>query len=262
MKIRHELNAIIALTHREIIRFFRDRTRIVITFSFPIVFIGILGAALEANLGDAAGYSFITFAFTGVIGQILFQTTATGVISLNEQRENDLIQEAFVAPVSRFSIIVGKIFGESAVSLMQCVAVIAFGSYMGIPMTIAQILPLIPIFFLASFLGGAFGIFIMSIFNTPRGALQIYPLLIFPQIFLSGVFTPIKELPFHVLMLSRLVPMTYTVDLVRSVFYRDLPEMDQVVIFSTHTDVIIAVTSIIFFTAIGIFFFNRNERNR
>ncbi len=259
---KKEFNTIFALAHREIMHFFRDKTRMLINFSFPLVFIGVMGAGLESNLGIIAGYSFITFAFTGVIGQILFQTTATGVISLNEERGRSLIQEAFVAPISRQSIIFGKILGESGVSLLQCIGVIIFGSLIGIPMTVNQILLLIPVFFLASFLGGAFGVLVLSVVNTPRTALQIFPLVLLPQIFLGGVFTPIKELPFHVLILSRLTPMTYAVDLVRSIFYRGLPEYHQVVIFSALTDIIVCVAATVIMTIIGVAFFVRAERNK
>jgi ABC-2 type transport system permease protein len=257
-----ELNAIFALGYREIVRFSRDYARIVVTFVFPIVFIGILGASLESNLGEVAGYSFITFAFTGVLGQILFQTTALGVIALREERESNLIQEVFVSPISRYTIILGKIFGESMVALTQCIGVILFGSFIGIVMTTHQMLSMLPLLVVVCLLGGSFGALILSIMKSPRGVQQVFPLLIVPQIFLAGVFSPIKILPFHVLFLSRIMPMTYAVDIVRSVFYRGLPEASETVIFSTHTDLYVSIGFFVAFIMIGTYLFVRGERNR
>ena len=66
---------------------------------------------MQANIGDSAGYDFLVFTFTGVFAQTLFLSATQGVISLVEDRENDFSQEIFVSPISRYSIILGKIVG-------------------------------------------------------------------------------------------------------------------------------------------------------
>lgn len=258
----HELSAIAALAYREVADFLRDRPRLILTFSLPVVFIGLLGASLESNLGASVGYSFMTFAFTGILGQIMFQNTALGVISLNEERGKDVIQEAFVAPISRYTILTGKIAGESIVSLIQGAGVLVIGSLMNIEMTSAQVLALIPAGIAVAFLGGAFGVLVLTLVPSSRGAQQLFPIVIIPQIFLAGVFAPIKDLPFHIMIPSRMAPMTYAVDLVRSVFYRGLPEYPHVVLFGMIPDLIVAACMAAFFLAIGTFLFVRNERNR
>lgn len=260
--MKQELNTIFALALREVLHFMRDKARIAVTFVFPIVFIGVLGAGLESNLKEAAGYSFIVFAFTGVLGQILFQTTALGVIALSHERHENLTQESFVAPVSRHSIILGKIIGESIVALLQCVGVILFGSLIGIPITLHQIVTLIPVFFVACLLGGSFGLIVLSQISSPKGIQEIFPLLIVPQIFLAGVFSPIKDLPIHVLALSRAMPMTYAVDLVRSIYYRNAPEFEKVVLYDTRWDLLVAFCFILIFLFLGTYLFVKNERNR
>lgn len=257
-----EINAIIALAYREVMDFLRDRPRFAVTFLFPVVFIGVLGAGLEANLGAAAGFSFMTFAFTGVLGQMFFQNTALGVLSTNEERSKDLLQDVFVAPISRYTIIFGKIVGETVVSLLQGAGVIFIGSLMGITITPHAMALLLPVGIAVAFLGGAFGVFVLSLLPSTRAAYQIFPIVIFPQIFLSGVFSPIKNLPFHIWIPSRLVPMTYAIDLVRSVFYRGLPEYDQVVLFGMAKNFIISAVFFVIFMLIGTYLFMRNERNR
>ena len=114
-----EANAIAAIAYRDFLKLLRDRARMVSSFVFPMVFIGILGNSLQANLGSAAGYNILVFTFTGVFAQTVYQSTAQGVISLMEDRENDFSQEIFVSPISRYSIIFGKILGETLVALPQ-----------------------------------------------------------------------------------------------------------------------------------------------
>ncbi len=108
-----ELNAILTIAYRDLLKFLRDRTRIVSTFVLPLLLVGILGGSLESNLGQSAQYSLLTFTFVGVLAQTLFQSSASGVISLVEDRESDFSQEIFVSPISRYSIVFGKILGES-----------------------------------------------------------------------------------------------------------------------------------------------------
>src|SRR3989338_3071756 len=107
------INAILTIAYRDITKLLRDRSRILASFIFPIIFIGVLGTSLQQNIGGGLGYNFLVFVFIGVLGQTLFQSTASGIISLVEDRQNDFSQEMFVSPISRYSIIIGKILAES-----------------------------------------------------------------------------------------------------------------------------------------------------
>jgi ABC-2 type transport system permease protein len=229
---------------------------------FPLVFVGILGTSLNANLSSDIGYNFLIFVFTGVIGQNLFQSTAAGIISLIEDRQNDFTQELFIAPVSRFVIIIGKILGESLVAITQLLGIMVMGVVFRIPFTMGQIVNLVPVVLVACLLGGAFGILVMANLSNQKQVNQIFPFLIFPQFFLSGVFSPIKHLPTYLLVLSRISPMTYAVDLVRSVYYWGRPEYAKVVINSPITNIIIISLMFVVMFSLGTVMFVRNERNR
>lgn len=257
-----ELNAIFTIAYRDLTKFLRDRPRIFSTFIFPVVFIGVLGGSLQSNLGKEAGYNFLTFVFTGVLAQTLFQSTASGIISLIEDRENDFSQEIFISPVSRYSIIIGKILGESLVALIQGIGIILFGLIIQVPLTITQIVAMIPASLVACALGGAFGVIVLSNLNNQRSANQIFPLIIFPQFFLAGVFSPIKELPMVLFWLSRIAPMTYAVDLIRSVYYYGSPEYSKTVLYNPVTDLLVIALFFVLFLVVGTFLFIRNERNR
>lgn len=260
--MRNELNAIFTIAFRDLTKLLRDRARIIVSLIFPLIFIGGLGASLQANLGAQAGYNLLTFVFTGVFGQVLFQSTATGIISLIEDRENDFSQEIFISPVSRFSIIIGKVLGESLVSYVQVLGVIVFGLLVGVQFTPLQVVSILIAGIFACLIGGSFGTLVLSTMSNQRAANQIFPLLIFPQFVLAGVFNPIKDLPPVQLVLSRISPMTYAVDFIRNVFYLGTPELKQVTILPLWADFIIIVISSAIMITIGTVMFTKSERNR
>lgn len=262
MNLSKEINGILTIAYRDMTKFLRDRARIVATFIFPFVFIGILGKSLQANLSSEIGFNFLTFTFTGVLAQTLFSSTASGIISLIEDRENDFSQEVFVSPISRYSIVIGKILGESLVAMTQGVGVIVFGLIAGVPLGFSDIISLIPACIIVCFFGGAFGMLVLANLGSQRAANQIFPFLILPQFFISGVFSPIKNLPLYLWIISRISPMTYAVDLTRGFYYAGKPEYSKVILIGLVPDlIIIAVLFLVFLTA-GTFLFVRNERNR
>src|SRR5207302_8565168 len=140
-----EINAITAIAYRDLMKFLRDPARLVATFIFPLMFIFILGTSMQASFGRGIGFNLLAVTFTGVLAQTLFQSTAMGVISLIEDRENDFSQEIFVSPISRYSIVIGKILGESLVALPQAIGILAFGFAAGVPISLGQILNLVPV---------------------------------------------------------------------------------------------------------------------
>jgi ABC-2 type transport system permease protein len=257
-----EINAILAISYRDFLKLLRDIPRIVTTLIFPLIFIGILGGSLQSNFGSSAGYNFLTFVFTGVFTQTLFQSTAQGVISLIEDRENDFSQEIFVSPISRYSIIFGKILGESLVAFPQGAAIIIFGLLIGVPITPPQLLGLLVVGLVTCLFGGAFGVVMLSSFKSQRTANQIFPFVIFPQFFTAGVITPIKVLPLYLDLLSRISPLRYAVDLLRDVFYLGGQDYAKVTLDGPGFNSLAILAMFVAFLFVGTSLFVRNERNR
>lgn len=261
-----EANAIATIAFRDILRFLRDPARLIGTLVLPVIFIGILGGSFQANAGKQLGYDYLLFTFTGIFAQTLFQSTASGLISLIEDRENDFSQEIFISPISRYSIIFGKILGESLVALTQAIGVIGFGIIVHVPFTPERLLGLIVVGIIVCLLGGAFGLLLISSFGSQRAANQILPFLIFPQFFLGGVFSPIQKLPIYLDILSRISPLRYAVDLTRDIFYIGHPDYDKVVLHGPGAgllfNIIIIAAMFLVFLVIGTTLFVRSERNR
>jgi ABC-2 type transport system permease protein len=257
-----ELNAIATLSHRDLLKFFRDPARIVGTLIFPLIFVGIVGRSFQSNLGAEIGFDFIVFTFTGVYAQTLFQSTSLGIISLIEDRENDFSQEIFISPISRYTIILGKIVGETLVAIVQGIAITLFGLLIGVPITLTQALALIVVALPVCLFGGVFGIVILGNLSSQRAAQQIFPFFILPQFFLAGVFNPIQVLPWYFDILSRLSPMRYAVDLTRNFFYVGHPDYEKVVLDSPLFNLAVMTILFLVFLVVGTFLFVRSERNR
>jgi ABC-2 type transport system permease protein len=257
-----EVNAIVAISFRDLLKLLRDPVRMVTTFIFPLIFIGVLGGSLEANFGTNAGYDFLAFVFTGVFAQTLFQSTAQGVISLIDDRENDFSQEIFVSPISRYSIVFGKVLGESLVAFPQGAAIVVFGLLIGVRVSWQQMLGLLGVGLAICLFGGAFGVVMLSTLNSRRAANEIFPFIIFPQYFTAGVFTPVKVLPPYLEVLSRISPLRYAVDLLRDIFYAGRPDYARVTLDSSGLNAAAMAALFVVFLLVGTALFVRNERNR
>lgn len=250
------------IAFRDLLKFIRDRARIIGTFLFPVVIIAALGGSLQSNLGKSLGFNIVAFVYTGVLAQTLFQSAAFGIISLIEDRQNDFTQEIFVAPVSRYAIILGKIGGESLVALVQGVGITVFAAILGVHMTLNGLIALVPVALVCCLVGGAFGIAALGSVSSQRAANQIFPFVFLPQFFLAGVFNPIRHLPLYLDVLSHLSPMRYVTDLSRAAFYTGRPEYGKIVLESPALD--LAVSAAIFAACMlaGTTMFVRQERNR
>ncbi|HJZ05932.1 hypothetical protein A2634_01515 [Candidatus Amesbacteria bacterium RIFCSPHIGHO2_01_FULL_48_32] len=260
--MNHELNAILAIAGRDVTKLLRDRTRIIFSFMFPLIFIGILGQSLQANVASSLGFNVLLFTFIGVMAQTLFQSSASGIISLVTDRDSDFAQEMFVAPISRYTIITGKILGESTVSFILVLSILILGLIMSIPVDWTRLILILPAGFLACLLGGAFGVLVMSNLSGVQSANQVFPFVIFPQFFLAGVFNPITHLPPLLFVLSRIAPMTYAVDFLRGLYYLGRPEYSRVVLHSPLINLAIMSVLFLLYLTAGTYFLNHNEKNR
>jgi ABC-2 type transport system permease protein len=255
-----EASAILAIAHRDFIKLLRDRARIISSFAFPLIFIGVLGSSLQSGFGDRAGTNLLVFVFTGVLGMTIWQSTAQGIISLIADREEDFSQEIFVSPISRYSIIVGKIFGESLVALPQAAGILAFAVILRIPLSLDQLARIVPALIIVAIFGGAFGVIVLANLGSQRAAQQIFPFILLPQYFLAGIFNPIGHLPLPLDILSKISPLRYAVDLTRDAYYSTTGERVQ--LFDAATNLAIMGAIFVVFMVVGTFLFVRAERNR
>ena len=257
-----ELSAVLAIAHRDFVKLLRDRTRIVADFTFPLLLVVLLGPSLQAGFGSGGGLNLQAFVFTGVLAQTVWQSAALGVISLVADRDEDFSQEIFVSPISRYSIVAGKILGESLVALPQAVAILGAGFFLGLPLTPLMVIVLIAVVALVAVFGAAFGVLVLSNISSQRTANQVFPFVMLPQFFLAGVVNPLHNLPLFLDVLSRLSPMRYAVDLVRNVYYGFAPSAVPAEASTPAVNLAVIGGLMVAFVVVGTARFVRAERNR
>ena len=106
-----ELNTIITITAREITIFFRSPATAIMSLAMPIVFMGMIGGNLMQNMAGGLSFQFGHFMLVGMLVNMLFMFTTMGMTSLVDDHDIDFNQEMLVSPVSRYSIVIGKILG-------------------------------------------------------------------------------------------------------------------------------------------------------
>jgi len=257
-----ELNAVITIMARDITLFIKSPGTIIMSLAMPVVMMGMLGGSLAQNMAGGLGFDFGQFMLVGMLVNMLFMTTTVGVTSLVEDRTTDFTQEMMISPVSRYSIVIGKIFGSSFGAIVGMIGTLIVGMFMGITLSAVQLLAILALSPLMCLSAGALAMIVIGLIKSNRMANLAVTLIIMPQMFLSGAIIPINNSSGILFIISRMMPMTYCLDLARAVVYAGTPEYDSVVLFDPAVTlmVIAAITAVCL--VIGTFFFARSEKNR
>src|SRR2546428_12007501 len=185
------------------------------------------------------------------------RSAGRGLTCFMDNRHNDFAQELFVSPVSRYSIVVGKILGETAVAVAQVLPFVVFAVILRVPLTPTHIALLVPVALLSCFMGGAFGLLLLNTMSDTRAANQIFNFVFLPQYFLAGLISPINILPWYLAVLSLLSPMRYVIDLARGVVYTGTPDYSRVVLLSPTTNIAVLAAMFVVFMIAGTALFVR-----
>jgi len=258
----HELSGLLIIAQRDVTKLLRDRPRLAVNLAFPVLLIGGLGSILQPTVGRLTGLNAVTLAFTGVLAASLFQSAAAGMISIVEDRENDFSRELFVAPVSRLTLVAGKVAGETLVAFCQGVFIVLFALAFGVRMSPGQLAALLAPCLAACLLGGAFGLATIAALPNQRSAMQIFQFLIIPQYVLGGVLVPLRGTAFYLNVAAHLMPMRYVVELTRAAFYAGTPGYRQVVSGSPLLDVAVTGGLFVILMMAGASVFAYRERTR
>jgi len=155
--------------------------------------------------------------FPGIIGMTVFTTSLFSALSVVQDREFGYLREILVSPVSRVSIAVGKILGGSTVAVIQGLLMLVFAPFAGAKLTPLIVAQLVPAMFLVAFTLSSLGLIIASLLKTSEGFQVVVQVIIFPMLFLSGVFFPLSGMPPWLNILVKINPLTYAVDLFKKI---------------------------------------------
>ncbi|HJP73350.1 MAG TPA: ABC transporter permease [Pseudonocardiaceae bacterium] len=258
----HELWSVLAIAHRDVLKLLRDYPRLAVNLAFPVLLIAGLGNVLQSTVGQVTGLNAVTLAFSGVLAATLFQSAAAGMISIVEDRENDFSQALFVTPVSRLTLVTGKIAGESLVALLQGVCVVIFAVVFGVRLAPAELARMVLPCLACCLLGGAFGLATIAVLPNQRSAMQVFQFLIIPQYVLGGVLVPLRGLPPLLDGLAHALPLRYAVELNRAAFYAGTPGYQRVVTTGPLVDSLVIAGLFLVLLVVGALVFDYRERAR
>ncbi len=213
-----------SLWRREVVRFLRQRSRIVGAFGTPIIFWLVVGSGLRdsVRLGDdssATGANYLEYSFPGTLVLIVLFTAIFSTISIIEDRRTGFLQAVVAAPVRRISIVLGKVLGSTSLALLQGVLFLVFAPLAGVSLTIASVLAVIAVLIVVGLGLSALGVLIAWPMDSTQGFHAVMNLVLIPMWALSGAFFPSAGASPWVQWVMRVNPVTYGVAAVRHALY-------------------------------------------
>ncbi|MDP2708427.1 MAG: ABC transporter permease [bacterium] len=256
----NEIMAIYTIWKREGIRYIRDKARIFSTLLQPLMFLVIFGAGLGATLNQGSfGIDFMKFMYPGIIAMNVMGIAFFSTVSTVWDREFGFLKEILVAPVSRTSIVVGKILGAVTIASTQALLLLVLAPFMGIALHTLIVVKLFFFMMLLAFAISGMGLLIASMMKTTESFSIIMQVLIFPMFFLSGAFFPLTGVPGWMTALSRINPLTYGVDGMRRIILNGIPAelADRLLVFPLRTNILILLIFSVVMISAAALAFNR-----
>ena len=214
-----ELNAVYVIVARELKKFFREKSKLFSAVARPLLWLFIVGAGISRIVSSDTGIPYTQFIFPGIIGMTILFSSIFSSISIIWDKEFGFMKEILVAPVSRFSIVVGKALSGTVVSTIQSVIILALFPVLGFQLSIFQIISLIGICLIVSFCISSFGIVLATFYDSYESFSVIMNFIVMPMFFLSGAMYPVKLLPEILRFIAKINPLTYGIDALKHVLF-------------------------------------------
>lgn len=207
--------AISVMWMREMKRIWRAKSRVVGSLIMPLFFLVFLGAGFRraALPGIPAHIDYVTFLIPGVIGMTLLFSSIFGGLQVLWDKEFGFLKEIMVTPVSRLSIVLGRIAGSSTIALGQSLLILFLSMIFGFRfVSVGGLLLAFAFMVLIAFTFIGLGLAFASRMKDMQGFQVIMNFVIFPIFFLSGALFPVQGLPVFLKPLIYINPLTYGVD--------------------------------------------------
>jgi ABC-2 type transport system permease protein len=261
-RLFRELNAVVTIAARDIAIALKSPFMLVSSLGLPVVMMGMLGGTLSQNMTAGLNFSYGPFMMVGMVVNMLFMNVTMSLNSLVDDHDSDFTQEMLIAPVSRYAIVIGKIFGSSFIAILSMFGVLLVGLFMGITLAWHQLLLLLLVSPLMCLAAGAVAMLLIGVIKSRQTANFATIFITMPQMFLSGALIPINNSSGVLLVLSRCLPMTYALDLMRAVVYAGTPQYTDVVLFNPAITLAAIVGLTLLFLIIGTYLFARKETSK
>ncbi len=218
------------LCKREIVRFLRQKSRIIGVIGSPLLFWFLIGSGLGSSFrhpGSQNSMSYLEYFFPGTLILVLLFTAVFSTISIIEDRREGFLQSVLVAPVSRPAIALGKILGGTVMAAAQGILMLLLVPFIGMPLTPGSFLIVAAIIFTISFGLTGLGFIIAWRMESTQGVHAIMNLFLIPLWLLSGALFPSSGAAGWIGAIMRLNPLSYSLSALRYGLYMAGPTTPQ-----------------------------------
>ncbi|MFJ3892245.1 ABC transporter permease [Streptomyces sp. NPDC090083] len=223
--LRHELRAVHALVHRDLLRLSAQRTHTALMLLQPVLYLLVLGGGLAALIPHSSlGVGYQAFLFPGVLVMTVQAPAIVVGIRLITDRQSGYLRELLMAPVSRFTLLLGSCAGGTIVSTVQGAVLLGLGGAVGLPYDPLLLTLLLAGMILVSFTITALLLLLAVSLDRPENFHMLLGLVMMPLLFLSGGFFPMAGLPGWAHTLAAVNPLAYGVDLLRRCIALRVPD--------------------------------------
>lgn len=213
--------AIYVITLREFKRFFRQRGRLLVTMARPLIWLFIVGSGFTHLIDLNAGVDYIQFILPGIVGMTILFSSIFSTISVVWDREFGFLREMLVSPVSRVTIVFGKLLSGTALSLFQGAALLIVAPFLGLHIGLYEFFAMVFLMFIVALSITALGLFVASFLASLEGFNVIMNFIVLPMFFLSGALYPVGSLPPFIKIFTYINPLCFGVDSFKHILLPD-----------------------------------------
>jgi ABC-2 type transport system permease protein len=211
---------------REVVRFYRQRSRVVGVIASPLLFWVVIGSGFGTSFrsGEAAGQNnYLDYFYPGALIMIVLFTSIFTMMSVIEDRKEGFLLSVLVAPVPRAAIVLGKVLGGATLSAIQGLIFLAFAPFVGVHITFVGFLLIVLTIFLISFALTALGFAIAWPMDSSQAFHAIINLFLIPLWLLSGALFPLSRASGWLQIIMKINPLTYGLEALRDLLYPASP---------------------------------------
>ena len=205
---------------REIVRFYRQKARVVGVIASPLLFWLVLGSGFAHSFRSSASAGpYLGYIFPGSVAMIVLFTAIFSMMSLIQDRNEGFLLSVLAAPVSRSAIVLGKVLGGATLAAIQGIVFLVFVPFVGGHPTVTGIALSVLVVILISFELTALGFAIAWPMDSPQAFHAIVNLILLPLWMLSGSLFPARDASGWLRWLMHLNPLTFGVDALRNALF-------------------------------------------
>jgi ABC-2 type transport system permease protein len=235
-----DLDAILMLWQRDIVRFVRERTQLYGSLARTVVWLFIMGAGLRGSVRVPGGISYMTFVFPGMMAMAIIFSSLQSAISVIFDREFGFLKEVLVAPIPRASIVIGKALAGATISTTLGTMIFLFAPFSDVTLHPLSMLGSVGVMLITGLGMTGLGLLMAARMTSFEGFGTINNFVVMPLYFLSAAQFPLNHAPGWIQVLAALNPLGYSVDLLRGLIagvwhYNALLDLTVIVLFAVLT---------------------------